>query len=58
MYRVTTINGDILGHRKTRREANELAEQQARQLQEVIVIKKKDSEGCYQEVERRIAQPA
>ena len=41
-YRITTTDGFILGYRTSRKEANALAQQQARQLQEVIIIKRRE----------------
>ena len=50
-YRITTTDGFILGYRASRKEADALAQQQARQLQEVIVIKRR-IDGEYVEVAR------
>jgi hypothetical protein len=46
-YRLVTKDGFILGYRPNRKDANEMAQQQARQLGETIVIKHRNSDGEY-----------
>ena len=48
-YRIVTTDGFILGYGKNRKEANALAEQRARRLQETIVIKHR-VDGEYEEI--------
>ena len=47
-YRILTTDGQVLGHRASKKEAMALALQQARQLRETIEVKKLNSDGEYE----------
>lgn len=47
-YRVLTLDGQVLGHRASKKEAMALALQQARQLRESIEVQKRNSDGEYE----------
>ena len=49
-YRVLTLDGFILGHRRNKKEALELAHQQARQLSESIEVQLYTNQGEYKQV--------
>ncbi len=47
-YRILTTDGQVLGHRASKKEAMALAMQQARQLRESIEVKKLTGDGEYE----------
>ena len=47
-YRVVTLDGQILGHRASKKEAIALALQQARRLAESIEVKRRNRDGEYE----------
>ncbi len=49
-YRVLTLDGQILGYRYNKKEALELARQQARQLSESIEVQVYTNQGEYEQV--------
>jgi hypothetical protein len=52
-FRITTLNGSVLGHRPTRKKADELAAQQAIRLGETVLIKRWNAfDEVYEQVAR------
>ncbi len=47
-YRILTLDGQILGHRASKKEAIALALQQARRLAESIEVKRRNRDGEYE----------